>query len=129
MNDIAVSPITVIPQIGLSPHFPPINIAETNRKDVYVRIRMRQNYLVVGQSHIPLELFIRNPKLATIKEVLIKLVHCRQLGIAGTRETNSLPNRLAWCCRFSRSASACYISIAYSMLMGRTSPPLFTKQR
>ena len=77
----------VIPRVRLSPHLLPIDIDDRNRKDVYVHVKMKKNYLLVGQRDIPLELFIENPNQATIKEVIITLKQRRQLGIAGTRET------------------------------------------
>lgn len=84
---IAQYPIMVIPRVGLSPYLLPIEIDDTNRKDVYVHVKMKKNYLLVGQRDIPLEVVIQNPNQSIIKEVIIRLKQRRNLGIAGTRET------------------------------------------
>ena len=84
---IVQHPIMVIPRVGLSPHLLPIEIDDTNRNDVYVHVKMKKNYLLVGQRDIPLEVVIQNPNQSIIKEVIIRLKQRCHLGIAGTRET------------------------------------------
>jgi hypothetical protein len=85
----------VIPRVGLPHPLLPIEIDDRNRKDVYVHVKMKKNYLLVGQQDIPIEVFIQNPNQSIIKEVIIRLKQRRQLGIAGTQEatlyTTTLP--------------------------------------
>lgn len=62
----------------------PIEFAYENQKRVYVKVRLRKNYILVSQPTLPIEIRIRNPNNVVVSEVEVNLRQHRQLGEGGS---------------------------------------------
>lgn len=77
--------ITIYPRVPPPRDIWPLEREGSNFGGLYIYGKIPQNYLLLSKPFIDLELFIQNPKLATIKEVEISLYQNRILAGLNSR--------------------------------------------